>query len=442
MLPLQVAGHSNGGVAAGRYMPGRMITREGRQSEIGWIARAFTITYPVTGGHAGRSNSALSSVLARSPTMKPLRLLAIIEAYSITGPARNLLGFIEQAERENVSATIVTYTRGEPDNLFITTARRQGIPVETISESGPFDPRILRSLNAIVERVRPDIIQTHAVKSHFLARLAGLPRRAPWIAFHHGYTWPTRKARLYNQLDRWSLRGAAKVLTVSQPFCDELAAIGVARHRIQVIHNAIPAGWGSAACEPEQVASLRLKTGIPAGRKVILIVGRLSREKDHLTLLAAVHQLSRTLDVHLLIVGDGPERQRIEQTIRQLGLEDRVTLTGQQPSAQPWYGIANIAVLSSLSEGSPNALLEAMATGVPVVATRVGGIPEIVTHEESALLVQPANVAQMEGAIRRLLTDTNLATALKKQSHQRIAERHAPEARMQRLVSVYRELLG
>ena len=143
-----------------------------------------------------------------------------------------------------------------------------------------------------------------------------------------------------------------------------------------------------------------------------------------------------------MIVGDGPERQRIEQTIRQLGLEDRVTLTGQQPSAQPWYGIANIAVLSSLSEGSPNALLEAMATGVPVVATRVGGIPEIVTHEESALLVQPANVAQMEGAIRRLLTDTNLTTALIKQSHQRIAERHAPEARMQRLVSVYRELLG
>ena len=374
--------------------------------------------------------------------MKPLRLLAIIEAYSITGPAKNLLGFIEQARPENLSATIVTFTRGEADNLFITTARRQGIPVETIPESGPFDPRVIRSLKAIAERVRPDIIQTHAVKSHFLARLAGLPRLAPWVAFHHGYTWPTRKARLYNQLDRWSLNAAAKVLTVSQPFRNELAAFGVAPDRIEVIHNAIPAGWGATACAPDEAAALRLKADIPAGRRVILIVGRLSREKDHLTLVKAVHQLSSVLDVHLLIVGDGPERQRIEQTIRELGLEHRVTLTGQQPSAQPWYGIADIAVLSSLSEGSPNALLEAMATGVPVVATRVGGIPEIVTDEESALLVQPGDVAQMEVAIRRLLTDAKLAADLKKRSRELIAERHAPEARMRRLMSVYRALLN
>ena len=373
--------------------------------------------------------------------MKPLRLLAIIEAYSITGPAKNLLGFIEQAQPENLSATIVTFTRGEADNLFITTARRQGIPVETIPESGPFDPRVIRSLKAIAERVRPDIIQTHAVKSHFLGRLAGLPRLAPCVAFHHGYTWPTRKARLYNQLDRWSLNAAAKVLTVSQPFRNELAAFGVAPDRIEVIHNAIPAGWGATACAPDEAAALRLKADIPAGRRVILIVGRLSREKDHLTLVHAVHRLSSALDVHLLIVGDGPERQRIEQTTRELGLEDRVTLTGQQPSAQPWYGIADIAVLSSLSEGSPNALLEAMATGVPVVATRVGGIPEIVTDEESALLVQPGDVAQMEVAIRRLLADPKLAADLKKRSRELIAERHAPDARMQRLVSLYRALL-
>jgi glycosyltransferase involved in cell wall biosynthesis len=373
--------------------------------------------------------------------MKPLRLLAIIEAYSITGPAKNLLSFIGQAQREQLSTTIATFTRGESDNLFVNTARRQGIVVETIPERGPFDPRVFRSLQAIVDRVGPDIVQTHAVKSHFLARLAGLPHRAPWVAFHHGYTWPTRKARLYNHLDRWSLPGAAKVLTVSEPFRDELAAFGVARDRIQIIHNAIPAEWGAGSGDPNEATVLRVNAGIPPGRQVILIVGRLSREKDHLTLLAAVHRLSLTLDVHLVIVGDGPERPRIEHKISELGLSDRVTLTGQQPSAQPWYGLANVAVLSSLSEGSPNALLEAMATGVPVVATRVGGIPEIVTHEESALLVPPGDVAQMEVAIRRLLTDPTLAAALKKRSHERIAERHAPEARMQQLVSVYRSLL-
>ena len=117
---------------------------------------------------------------------------------------------------------------------------------------------------------------------------------------------------------------------------------------------------------------------------MILIVGRLSREKDHLSLLRALSQLAVVRGgegaaiAHLLIVGEGPERARIEAAIRHLGLSEMVTLTGQVPSAEPYYGIADLAVLSSLSEGSPNALLEAMAARVPVVATAVGGIPEIV----------------------------------------------------------------
>jgi glycosyltransferase involved in cell wall biosynthesis len=373
--------------------------------------------------------------------MKPLRLLAIIEAYSITGPAKNLLEFARQARAENVQTTIVTFARGATENLFITTARQQEIPLKVVKERGPLDPGVFSSLNAIAARVSPDIIQTHAVKSHFLARTAGLPRLAPWAAFHHGYTWPTLRARAYNNLDRWSLTAADKVLTVSRPFGDELTAFGVPADRIEIIHNAIPSGWGTSARHPMEAAALRDQAGIPSDRKVILIVGRLSREKDHITLLEAVARLDSTLKPHLVIVGEGPERPNVEQRIRQLQLEAHVTLTGQQSSAQPWYGIADLAVLSSLSEGSPNALLEAMACGVPVVATDVGGIPEIVMHGESALLVQPGDPGQMKAAIRRLLTEPNLAAGIAKRSQELIAARHAPEARMRRLVSIYRAML-
>lgn len=370
-----------------------------------------------------------------------MKLLALIEAYSITGPARNLLEFARQAQAENVETTIATFVRGSSDNLFTDTVRNCGIPLETIAEKGAFDRQVLRSLRTLVERVRPDIVQTHAVKSHFLARLSGLPSLAPWAAFHHGYTWPNFKAKAYNQLDRWSLRTAHRVLTVSQPFREELVSFGVPRQGIEIIHNAIPADWGVSARRVEEAAALRAQAGIPADRQAILIVGRLSREKDHLTLLEAVAVLRDGLNPHLVIVGEGPERARIEEKIRQLGMGDRVTFTGQQPSAQPWYGIADVAVLSSLSEGSPNALLEAMATEVPTVATRVGGIPEIVTHEESALLVKPGDVASMAAAMRRILTDPTLAARLTEQSRKLIAERHAPEARMRRLVSIYRSML-
>lgn len=377
--------------------------------------------------------------------MTPLRLLAIVEAYSITGPAKNLLEFAGRATAQNVFTTIATFTRGNSENRFTQAVREaarrhDGITLETIPERGPFDPEILRSLRALMERVHPDVIQTHAVKSHFLARSAGRHRRAPWVAFHHGYTWPSLKARAYNQLDRWSLRAANRILTVSVPFRDELAAFGIPPRRIEIVHNAIPLEWGVNACQPEASARLRADLRIVEGAKIILIVGRLSREKDHLTLLEAVSRLRATVTPHLVIVGDGPERSAIEDRIRGLNLEANVTFTGQQASAEPFYGIADVAVLSSLSEGSPNALLEAMATNVPVVATAVGGVPEMVTNEESALLVRPGDAAGMSAALARVLTDSGLAARLKKRSRELIRERHDPEARMRKLVAIYRSL--
>jgi glycosyltransferase involved in cell wall biosynthesis len=372
--------------------------------------------------------------------MKPLRLLAIIEAHSMTGPAKNLIEFAPLARELDVDTEIGTFVRGEESNAFIETARESGIAVHALHESGLGDPGVIRELAGLVAREQPAIVQTHAVKSHFLARLAGLPKRVPWIAFHHGYTWPTMRARAYNQLDRWSLRSAAKVLTMSMPFRDELAAKGIARERIEIVHNAIRSDWGTiAAGEP---AGLRADLGIAPGRNIILIVGRLSREKDHLSLLRALDRLRSKLNPHLLVVGEGPERGLIEEEIRRLGLAECVTLAGHQRSAERYYGIANLAVLSSRSEGSPNALLEAMAAGVPVVATNVGGIPEIVTHEESALLVRPGDVDGMAAAMARLLEDPSLAGRFVACGRKLVVERHAPAARAKRLAEIYRSVAG
>jgi glycosyltransferase involved in cell wall biosynthesis len=356
-----------------------------------------------------------------------MKLLAIIEAYSMTGPAKNLIEFATLARELGVDTTVATFIRGQESNIFIETARSSGVPVNVLCERGLADRAVLKDLAALVSREKPGVIQTHAVKSHFLARLAGLPKQAPWIAFHHGYTWPTFRARAYNQLDRWSLRTAAKVLTVSIPFRDELVSKGVKPDRIEIVHNAIRPDWGAAK-----------QTG--DHRNVILIVGRLSREKDHLTLLRAVKRITN-LNPHLLIVGEGPERPRIEQEIQRLGISGHVTLTGHQRSAEPYYTIANLAVLSSLSEGSPNALLEAMAAGIPVVATNVGGIPEIVKHQESALLVPPGDISAMSAAISKLLTDPSLAHQLADRARMLALAKHSPQARAQRLAAIYHSLL-
>ena len=358
--------------------------------------------------------------------MKPIRLLAILEATTITGPAKNLLQFA-QCARERVVVTIAGFQREGQSNLFLETAGRLAIPVHALPEAGRFDRTVIPALRSLASELRPDLIQSHAVKSHFLVRAAGLHRVAPWVAFHHGYTWPDLRARVYNRLDRWSLRAAKRVLTVSEPFRRELIGRGVAPERIEVIHNAIDPQWGQ-----------RTGRDITPEKRMILIVGRLSSEKDHGTLLEAMRNLQA--NAHLLIVGDGPERPRIEAAIRALGLEGSVTLTGQVPSAEPYYGIADVCVLSSLSEGSPNALLEAMAAGVPVVATAVGGVPEMVTHGESALLIQPGDCQAMTSAIAALLSDADLARKLAARAREVVLERHAPEARTRRLVEIYGQL--
>jgi glycosyltransferase involved in cell wall biosynthesis len=374
--------------------------------------------------------------------MTPLRLLAVVEATSISGPGKNLLYFSRIARPAGIETTLATFQRGGGTNLFIETAKAQGTPIEVIEEAGLYDTRVLTALNAITDRLQPGIIQTHAVKSHFLVRYSGVARRFPWVAFHHGYTWPTIRARLYNQLDRWSLRTARKVVTVSAPFRDQLTARGVNREQIEIIHNAISPDWGRQARDIENTAGLRKQLGIGEDSRVILTVGRLSREKDHATLLEALREVRREHKAHLLIVGEGPERPAIDAAIRRLGLEGAVTLTGQQPSAEPYYAIASAAALSSLSEGSPNVLLEAMAAGVPVAATNVGGIPEIVSNDESALLVPPRDPAALSRAISRLLQpDQALAQSLVTRARLLIQERHTPEARVQRLAGIYREVL-
>ena len=378
--------------------------------------------------------------------MKPIRVLALLEATSITGPAKNLLQFAEMARQAEfapgVDVRVAVFHRGGA-NLFLETAKRAGVQTYAIAEAGRFDRAVVAQIAALIGELKPDVLQTHAVKSHFLVRMGKLDRLAPWIAFHHGYTWPDTKVRLYNQLDRWSLRKPRKIVTVSKPFAAEIERQGAPAGRIEIVHNAIRPNWAEAARAPEARAALSKSLGIGADRTVILIVGRFSREKDHVTLVEAVHAVTqRGLNPHLLLVGDGPDRGLIEAAITRLGMAGRVTLTGQVPSAEPYYGAADIAVLSSRSEGSPNALLEAMAAGVPVAATAVGGIPEIAADRVNALLMPPGDSAAMMEALTTLMRDSALAANLAEAARREMLTHYTPEARVRRLVGIYESMLN
>jgi glycosyltransferase involved in cell wall biosynthesis len=393
---------------------------------------------------------------------KTIRLVAVTEANTVTGAAKSLLDFCRSAREASmaspaeprVETSVVTFERprrgdtqakGER-NEFVEAARRLGLEVDVIEERFRFDPRVARDLRRVVERRAPDVVVTYHVKSHFLARLSGIGRQRAWVAYHHGYTSTDRKMLAYNRLDRWSLPAASRVVTVCEAFARELEERrGVRREKIFVQHNSITPG---REVGEDEVGRLRARLRIAEGERVVLTIGRLSREKAQADLLRAFKLLTRdatrvTVEgLRLIIVGDGPERARLEHLASELELDNRVIFAGQSNDVAPFYATADVFALPSHSEGSPYVLLEAMAAGVPFVATEVGGVPEIVADEESALLVPVRDEAAMARALARLLSDRELARSLTSKASALAATRHAPETYLRSLARLYREVVS
>jgi glycosyltransferase involved in cell wall biosynthesis len=193
----------------------------------------------------------------------------------------------------------------------------------------------------------------------------------------------------------------------------------------------------------ERIAKLRQQLDIADGTRILLSVGRLSAEKGHADLIRAFRafrQQNPKPSVRLILVGEGPERPHLMSLRKRFNLDEEVTLVGHQDDIGPYYAIADLFVLPSHSEGSPNVLLEAMSAGIPVIATNAGGIPELATHETDALLVEKKDVDALTAAISRLLEDAELRKRLSS-SGRRVIFRHTPEAYYRSIASVFDETL-
>jgi glycosyltransferase involved in cell wall biosynthesis len=384
-----------------------------------------------------------------------MKILSIIEATTVTGPAKNLLNFCRllgspEFCRDGVpqiEVSIVTFERDAGNggtvapNAFVTAAREQGVTLDVIRERFRFDTRALSQLHEIVQRRQPDIIQTHMIKSHFLIKLSGLGKKYPWMAYHHGYTTTDLKMQFYNRLNRWSLPSANLVIAVCGAFAKQLTRSGVQEDRIRVSHNSVKA---PRIISSDEQQTLRGGLGVAGDEKVMLAVGRLSREKGHADLIESIALLRMAepdLKFKLLIVGDGPEQANLTQAVSERNLESHVVFVGHVTDVAPFYAIADLLALPSHSEGSPNVLLEAMAAGLPIVAASVGGVPEIATNEGDALLVAARDPSAFAVALRRALTEPELAWKLQNNAIAR-ARDFSPESHARSLIEIYQELLS
>jgi glycosyltransferase involved in cell wall biosynthesis len=404
---------------------------------------------PFAGSQNGHSVMLETDPRLRTPDSK-IKILAVVEATTVNAVAKNMFEFHRAANElaqqsagfPVIELSLVTFDRGNNSAEFVSAARALELEVDVIPERGRFDRSVIRTLRKMVEQRSPDVIVTHQVKSHFLMNVSRLWQKYPWVAFNHGYTSTDRKMLLYNRLDRWSLPKADRVVTVCNAFAQKLVKMGVPRERIHVQHNSIRP---EPAVNVEEMSALRRRVGVEEGARMVLAVGRLSKEKAQIDLLHAFKKLSDAhseINARLVIVGDGPEREPLEETAASLGISDGVAFTGQVKNVEVYYAAADVLANPSHSEGSPYVLLEAMATGLPIVATAVGGVPEMIENNETALLVPASDPQAMANAIARILNDEKLAAQLAENAGELVSSRFSPEAYVRSLAEIYRAVIS
>jgi glycosyltransferase involved in cell wall biosynthesis len=313
-------------------------------------------------------------------------------------------------------------------------------PLLEITDRGPWDWRAFSELLNICRRDKVAVWHGHDYKSNLL----GLLLRPFWpmrlVTTAHGWVEHTERTPLYYRIDRLCLPRYERVLCVSQDLYEECLACGVPAQRCTLVENGIDV---RDFCRDRTAPDAKQHLGLPAERLLIGAVGRLSAEKGFDVLLRAAAELVRAgMDVGVLIAGEGKERRALEALIAELNLADRVRLAGYCPDPQPVYEALDVFALSSLREGLPNVLLEAMALEVPVVATRVAGVPRLVRHEENGLLIEPGSSPDLAGALARLLRDSALSRRFGRAGRATVEAEYSFAVRMQKIAAIYDDLLG
>lgn len=283
------------------------------------------------------------------------------------------------------------------------------------------DPRVVP---AIVRQIPPSaVLHAHDAHAVTLAGLSAWLTKSPLVA--------TRRV-IFPLRSRFFWRRACRIIVISSAVRDALIRDGLERTRLVVIPSAVD----PAATESPGV-DLRTRLSIPQNGHLAVTLGALTPEKDHSTLIRAARRLVQDLpDLHWAIVGSGPLKHELEQQIAQAGLTSRVHLLGQLNNAHEALSGANVFVLSSLSEGLGSSILAAMARGIPVVATRVGGVPEVLGNG-GGLLVQPGDPAELAAAVHRVLSDAELGPRLIDKARQEV-ERFSLGGMAEHVLSVYR----
>ncbi len=382
-----------------------------------------------------------------------VRVLRVIGRLNVGGPSIHVVNLAAGLDPDRFEQLLVIGRESRAEGSMLDYALSRGVWPHRINEIvtafnlTPRDAKALARLWVLMRRYRPHIVHTHTAKAGLLGRLAARLAGVPIVVhtFHghvlHGYYGPVQNWAL-RRMERSLAWLSDRLVTVSEQIKTDLIGYGVARAKKIAV---IPLGLD---LEPflqagQRRGEFRRALGLADDVKLIGIVGRLFPIKNHALFLESAARIAMAEPgVQFVVVGDGALRPALEDQARRLGIAERINFTGWRTDLPSIYADLDVLVVSSNNEGTPLSAIEAMAAGCPVVATRVGGIPDIIVDEVNGCLVMAGDVKAMTGAVIDLLTDRDNALRIGQNAMLSARQRFDVKRLVSDMDQLYRELLA
>jgi glycosyltransferase involved in cell wall biosynthesis len=359
-----------------------------------------------------------------------LKVFQLISSAGHYGAEAMLLNLSRSLVERGCEVTVGIFHNEHAPNLEIAArAVACGLQTEILECRGRLDIGAVRALRSLLRTEKPEVLHLHGYKADVYGALAAYGGNIPRVATCHNWLSGTTALGLYNRIDLLALRSCRRLAAVSDAVASILRTSGIPPQRIAVIPNGIDiASFESAA---------------PAidfpGRPILGMVARLDMNKGFGPLLHALVEITKHCpEILLVVAGEGPARSEIERSIIDLQLHNNVRLLGDRKDMPELYASFDFFVLPSLNEGMPLTVLEALASGLPVVATRTGAIPSVVRDGVSGILVEPGDVGSLAAAILKLTRDPELRDRMGAAGRQKVRAEYTASSMAHRYLELYR----
>ncbi len=356
------------------------------------------------------------------------------------GPERQIHQHARKALNTNFNITIASFSEQNKEPEFLAPIAKDDVFTHCFQVNSAYDKKAISLLEEYIKSNDIAVLCTHDYRSDFIARQVRKRSSIKWIAFSRGWTRENMKVRFYHWLDKKFIKSADHIVAVSGKQGEWLEQTGIKKEKITVIHNAID----PSLFDNIDPVNLHEKYSIPDENKIIIGAGRFSTEKGQLEFIKSfrniVDKTSKASKVILIFYGDGPDYEKAKELVSKLKLDDNVILPGYDKNVIGCIKGADVLVNPSLSEGLPNIVLEGMALKKPVIATSVGGVPEIITHMETGYLVPASDSEAIVEGILFLLNNTEHCLKFAEKAYRFIIDECSFECQNEKLCKLYASL--